>query len=225
MHCHASALGKHACAYDTGDTGPARRAEHFFTETARVAEGAALWDAGDIAAFGALMNASGRSSAVNYEVSRPRKHFGVINCSLPCPILTAAAVLLSNTRSMPEPYIRVHCAPVQAAKLSSCSHCAHSPQYACSVVVLTARHATLSAHRLQVGSPQLKFLQSALQSCDGVYGARFSGAGTRGACVALIKADAAEHVAAEASIDALPALYHCFSLVPTLVLLYLALSL
>jgi galactokinase len=51
-----------------GDTGPARRAEHFFTETARVAEGARLWEAGDIAAFGALMNASGRSSAQNYEV-------------------------------------------------------------------------------------------------------------------------------------------------------------
>lgn len=51
-----------------GDTGPARRAEHFFTETARVAQGARLWEAGDIAAFGALMNASGRSSAQNYEV-------------------------------------------------------------------------------------------------------------------------------------------------------------
>lgn len=50
-----------------GDSATARRAEHFFTETARVAEGAALWEAGDIAAFGQLMNASGRSSAHNYE--------------------------------------------------------------------------------------------------------------------------------------------------------------
>lgn len=52
----------------TGDTGPARRAEHFFTETVRVAEGAQLWEAGDIAAFGTIMNRSGRSSAENYEV-------------------------------------------------------------------------------------------------------------------------------------------------------------
>lgn len=52
---------------------------------------------------------------------------------------------------------------------------------------------------LQVGSPQLKFLQGTLHSCDGVYGARFSGAGTRGACVALVQAGAAEQVAAQAS--------------------------
>jgi galactokinase len=50
---------------------------------------------------------------------------------------------------------------------------------------------------LQVGSPQLKFLQDQLQSCDGVFGARFSGAGTRGACVALVQADATEEVAAK----------------------------
>ena len=52
---------------------------------------------------------------------------------------------------------------------------------------------------LQVGSPQLRFLQDLLQSCDGVFGARFSGAGTRGACVALVHADATEQVAAKAS--------------------------
>ena len=51
----------------------------------------------------------------------------------------------------------------------------------------------------QVGSPQLKLLQDQLQSCDGVFGARFSGAGTRGACVALVHADATELVAAKVS--------------------------
>ncbi len=49
----------------------------------------------------------------------------------------------------------------------------------------------------QVGSPQLKFLQDTLHRCEGVYGARFSGAGTRGACVALVRAGAEEKVASE----------------------------
>lgn len=69
MQCSDSPSMVNACELLwPGDTGPARRAEHFFTETARVEEGARLWGAGDIAAFGALMNASGRSSAQNYEV-------------------------------------------------------------------------------------------------------------------------------------------------------------
>ena len=50
----------------------------------------------------------------------------------------------------------------------------------------------------QIGSAQLKCLQDLLHSCDGVYGARFSGAGTRGACVALVHADATEQVATKA---------------------------
>ena len=52
---------------------------------------------------------------------------------------------------------------------------------------------------MQVGSVQLATLQKLLQESEGVYGARFSGAGTRGACVALVRADAAEAVAQEAS--------------------------
>ena len=47
-----------------------------------------------------------------------------------------------------------------------------------------------------MGSPQLKFLQAALQACDGVFGARFSGAGTRGACVALVQPAQAASIAA-----------------------------
>ena len=51
----------------------------------------------------------------------------------------------------------------------------------------------------QVGSVQLARLQKLLQEADGVYGARFSGAGTRGACVALVRANAAQAVAQQAS--------------------------
>jgi len=98
-----------------GDTPEARRAEHFFSEAERVARGQQLWRAGDLPALGLLINASGSSSADNYEV----------------------------------------------------------------------------------GSPQLKFLQAALQACDGVFGARFSGAGTRGACVALVDPAKAPSVAAQ----------------------------
>jgi galactokinase/galacturonokinase len=43
------------------------RARHFFGERARVGRGVAAWRAGDLAAFGALMNASCESSIENYE--------------------------------------------------------------------------------------------------------------------------------------------------------------
>ncbi|MBI2951409.1 galactokinase [bacterium] len=81
-----------------------RRARHFFEENDRVAEGARAWTAGDLARFGALMNASGRSSIDHYEC----------------------------------------------------------------------------------GSPPLIALYEILRDLEGVYGTRFSGAGFRGACVALI---------------------------------------
>lgn len=41
----------------------------------------------------------------------------------------------------------------------------------------------------------MQYLQRLLSMTDGVYGARFSGAGTRGACVAIVKPEAAEAVA------------------------------
>ncbi len=44
-----------------------KRATHFFTETERVEKGRALWQAGDLQAFGRLMNASCRSSIEQYE--------------------------------------------------------------------------------------------------------------------------------------------------------------
>lgn len=46
---------------------PAKRAEHFFTEMRRVRIGQEAWRRGDLAAFGALVTESGRSSIVNYE--------------------------------------------------------------------------------------------------------------------------------------------------------------
>ncbi len=48
-----------------------RRAAHYFGESARVAEGAAAWRAGDLVRVGALMTASGESSVVNYEAGCP----------------------------------------------------------------------------------------------------------------------------------------------------------
>ena len=50
---------------------PARRARHFFTERARVRRGAELWRRGDLAEFGALMNASCESSIQNWEAGSP----------------------------------------------------------------------------------------------------------------------------------------------------------
>ncbi len=49
-----------------------RRVRHVVTEVARVEQGMAAMRAGDWVAFGALMTASGRSSAVDYEISHPR---------------------------------------------------------------------------------------------------------------------------------------------------------
>ncbi|MDQ7054767.1 MAG: galactokinase family protein [candidate division KSB1 bacterium] len=44
-----------------------KRAKHFFAETERVEKGRALWQVGDLQAFGRLMNASCRSSIEQYE--------------------------------------------------------------------------------------------------------------------------------------------------------------
>jgi galactokinase len=44
-----------------------RRARHFFSERSRVRRGVDFWAQGNVAAFGELVTASGRSSIVNYE--------------------------------------------------------------------------------------------------------------------------------------------------------------
>lgn len=48
-----------------------RRAEHFFSERARVLEGRTLWERGDLAGLGKLMNASCESSIRHYETGSP----------------------------------------------------------------------------------------------------------------------------------------------------------
>lgn len=48
------------------------RARHVVTEVARVQQGSLAVRSGDWVAFGALMTASGRSSATDYEISHPR---------------------------------------------------------------------------------------------------------------------------------------------------------
>jgi len=45
----------------------AKRAEHFFTESARVGQGVEAWEAGDLRRFGDLITESGLSSVENYE--------------------------------------------------------------------------------------------------------------------------------------------------------------
>ena len=57
---------KHAL---TGD--PAKRARHFFTESARVRKGVEAWRTGDLKTFGRLMAESGKSSIENYECGSP----------------------------------------------------------------------------------------------------------------------------------------------------------
>ncbi|MCH2098744.1 MAG: hypothetical protein MK142_10175 [Pseudomonadales bacterium] len=54
-----------------------------------------------------------------------------------------------------------------------------------------------SIHAYETGSPRMIDLLRALDAQPGVYGARFSGAGFRGCCVALVDADAAEDIAIE----------------------------
>ncbi|XP_078444027.1 galacturonic acid kinase isoform X2 [Wolffia australiana] len=52
----------------------AKRAEHFFSENARVTEGLKAWASGDLREFGTLMSASAQSSIQNYECgSEPLK--------------------------------------------------------------------------------------------------------------------------------------------------------
>ena len=81
-----------------------KRAEHFYTEFARVKEGAKAWREGDIERFGKLSSQSGHSSIYNYET----------------------------------------------------------------------------------GSPELKTLYDIMMNVEGIYGGRFSGAGFKGCCMALI---------------------------------------
>ena len=45
---------------------------HFFTEVARVREGASAWRAGDVVTIGRLMRDSGASSVYNYESGCPQ---------------------------------------------------------------------------------------------------------------------------------------------------------
>lgn len=49
-----------------------RRAAHFFGEVARVQAGVEAWRRGDLGAFGALVNASGESSIINYQCGTPQ---------------------------------------------------------------------------------------------------------------------------------------------------------
>lgn len=89
-----------------------KRAEHWFTEFARVEAGAEAWRRGDIEEFGRLSFESGKSSICNWET----------------------------------------------------------------------------------GSPELKALYEIMTRCDGIYGGRFSGAGFKGCCMALIDPAFESHV-------------------------------
>lgn len=101
----------------------AKRAEHFYTELARVEAGAEAWRRGDIEAFGQLSFESGRSSIYNYET----------------------------------------------------------------------------------GSPELKKLYEIMTETKGIYGGRFSGAGFKGCCMALIDPAYREDILAKVSKEYLAA--------------------
>ncbi len=90
----------------------AKRAEHYFTESARVEKGVEAWRNGDIEGFGRLIFESGYSSIYNYET----------------------------------------------------------------------------------GSEELKTLFEIMQKTDGIYGGRFSGAGFKGCCMAIIDAERASDI-------------------------------
>ncbi len=90
----------------------AKRAEHWYSEFARVEKGAEAWRRGDIEEFGRLCFESGRSSIYNYET----------------------------------------------------------------------------------GSPELKKLYEIMLETDGIYGGRFSGAGFKGCCMAIINPDHEESI-------------------------------
>ena len=49
-----------------------------------------------------------------------------------------------------------------------------------------------SIHNWQTGSPELKTLYEIMRTTDGIYGGRFSGAGFKGCCMALIDPDKAD---------------------------------
>src|SRR5690606_21102916 len=61
-----------------------RRADHFFTEQARVRKGAEFWANGDIEAFGQLMFESGASSIHQYESGIPEM-ITIYNILKDCP--------------------------------------------------------------------------------------------------------------------------------------------
>lgn len=110
-----------------------KRAEHFYSENARVKQGAKLWENGDLIGFGKLINESGRSSIYSYET----------------------------------------------------------------------------------GSPELKALYEAMLHTDGIYGGRFSGAGFKGCCMALIDPDYEEEITkkiTEAYLSQFPELSDAFEI-------------
>ena len=65
--CDVPEAARSAAAIAALDAPLGRRARHVYGEVGRVAEGVEAWGAGDVARFGALMNASCRSSIELYE--------------------------------------------------------------------------------------------------------------------------------------------------------------
>ncbi len=52
-----------------------------------------------------------------------------------------------------------------------------------------------SIHNYETGSPELKAIYEAMRDCKGVYGGRFSGAGFKGCCIALVDPAYREEIA------------------------------
>ena len=54
-----------------------------------------------------------------------------------------------------------------------------------------------SIHNYECGSPELIAIYRAMRSTKGIYGGRFSGAGFKGACIALVDPAETERIRAE----------------------------
>ena len=65
-----------------------------------------------------------------------------------------------------------------------------------------------SIHNYETGSPELKKLYETMTETEGVYGGRFSGAGFKGCCMALIDPDRADEITASVEAEYLEAFPH-----------------
>jgi len=70
---------------------------------------------------------------------------------------------------------------------------------------LSTESGNSSIEKWKTGSPELKTLHEIIVNCEGVYGGRFSGAGFKGCCMALVNPDFEESIKEKVSAEYLRA--------------------